>query len=71
MSFEMMLSQMPNLQQKFFICPMESDNGNEAEREAWEGKQQKQLDKAMEVTKIPTILLERLKREFDEVEALD
>ena len=75
MSFEMMLSQMPNLQQKFFICSMEESRGggetpSAAEREAWQRLQLKKLDKAMTVTKIPTILLERLKREFDEVEAL-
>ena len=77
MSFENMLSQMPNLQQKFFICPMHEEEGGslldttQAEKDAWVGKKQKQLDKAMEQTKIPTILLERLKREFDEVEALN
>ena len=84
MSFEMMLSQMPNLQQKFFICPMEeaasSDDGPEGadesagtrydDRLVWVGKKQKELDRALTATKIPTILLERLKREFDEVEAL-
>ena len=70
MSFEMMLSQMPNLQQKFFICSMDEANPSEAEKEAWQRLQLKRLDKALTVTKIPTILLERLKREFDEVEAL-
>ena len=29
MSFEMMLSQMPNLQQKFFICPAEGSATDE------------------------------------------
>lgn len=72
MSFEMMLSQMPNLQQKFFICTMEQElqDGSEADRIAWQAQKQKELDKALEQTKIPTILLERFKREFDEVEAL-
>ena len=68
MSFEMMLSQMPNLQQKFFICPFDGpDSAPETEKEAWRKSQIKKLDRAFTVTKIPTILLERLKREFDEV----
>jgi hypothetical protein len=37
MSFEMMLSQMPNLQQKFFICPMNENETEVADQdeEAW------------------------------------
>ena len=49
---------------------MDEANPSEAEKEAWQRLQLKRLDKALTVTKIPTILLERLKREFDEVEAL-
>ena len=49
----------------------ESEEDHEAmDRDAWVGRKQKELDRAIETTKIPTILLERLKREFDEVEAL-
>jgi len=70
MSFEMMLSQMPNLQQKFFICPIaNAQQASAAEKAAWQREQTRALDRAFTVTKIPTILLERLKREFDEVEA--
>lgn len=61
MSFEMMLSQMPNLQQKFFIVTMEGEEKvSEKERAAWQLTQQKALDRAMTVTTIPTCLLERL-----------
>ena len=36
MSFEMMLSQMPNLQQKFFIVPFEgSGNASAEEKDQW------------------------------------
>lgn len=70
LSFEMMLSQMPNLQQKFFICPLpNASTATSVEKAAWQREQCRELDKAFTVTKIPTILLERLKREFDEVEA--
>ena len=41
----------------------------QAEKEQWQLEQRRQLDIAMNQTKIPTILLERLKREFDEVES--
>ncbi len=40
----------------------------DTDREAWQREKSRELDKAFTVTKIPTILLERLKREFDEVE---
>ena len=72
MSFELMLSQMPQLQQKFIICAMDEDRESTAtkeEKEQWQLEQRRQLDIAMNQTKIPTILLERLKREFDEVES--
>ncbi len=61
---------MPNLQQKFFICapPGEDSDMTDTDREAWQREKSRELDKAFTVTKIPTILLERLKREFDEVE---
>ena len=38
MSFELMLSQMPHLQQKFFICAMdesEADKASSEEKAAW------------------------------------
>ncbi len=72
MSFELMLSQMPHLQQKLFICAMDETEAAAAtgeQKEKWQLEQRRKLDIAMTSTKIPTILLERLKREFDEVES--
>lgn len=61
MSFEMMLSQMPILQQRFFIVQMENEEtASETDKANWQLAQQKQLDKLMTVTTIPTCLLERL-----------
>ena len=38
MSFEQMLSQMPNLQQKFFICQMEgvTESTSQQEKDQWQ-----------------------------------
>ena len=52
------------------MSALEKDQKQAEEGQVWIEKKLRELDRAMESTKIPTILLERLKREFDEVEAL-
>ena len=44
MSFELMLSQMPQLQQKFIICAMDEDKEStttQAEKEQWQLEQRR------------------------------
>ena len=58
MPFEVMLTQIVNLPIKFLIV---NHKGNEEE----EAKSLERFDKQMKTVKLPTMLLERLKREFD------
>lgn len=55
MPFEVMLTQLPNLPIKFFINESTDEEQRDIER----------FDKQMRGLKIPTMLLERLKQEFD------
>lgn len=72
MSFEMMLSQMPHLQMKFLIASMDKDTSESPEAAVtFKQEEVKLLDKQLNSLVIPTILLERLKREFDESETLN
>lgn len=58
MPFEVMLTQIVNMPIKFYVHQYEQE---EEERESIV-----KFDKQMKTLKIPTMLLERLKREFDE-----
>jgi hypothetical protein len=58
MPFEIMLTQIPNLPTKYYIIVYKNE---EEEREGVV-----KFDKQMKTLKIPEMLLERLKREFDE-----
>jgi hypothetical protein len=57
MPFEIMLCQIVNLPTKYFIVPFKNED---EEREGIVN-----FDKQMKGIKIPTMLLERLKKEFD------
>ena len=58
MPFEVMLTQVVNLPTKYFICDHKGDK--ESEQRALD-----KFDKQMKQIKVSTMLLERLKREFD------
>lgn len=58
MPFEVMLTQVVNLPTKFLIT-------SEARKPEEEAAALQRFDKTMKSIKVPTMLLERLKREFD------
>ena len=70
MTFEMMLTQIQHLPHKFFMMETAIQFEDEDKKQAYIATELKNLDKQMQTMTVPTILLERLKKEFDETEAM-
>ena len=64
MPFEVLLTQIPNLPSRFFL--QEYHQEGEVDGETNERIAIEKLDNTLKDIKLPTMLLERLKKEFDE-----
>ena len=70
MNFEMMLTQIQHLPHRFLVMEDPIKFESPEQKEEFIQNELKNLDKQMQKMTVPTILLERLKKEFDETEAM-